>query len=160
MKKFILTLALLLIATPAFAWNLFFIDQMENIAAPGEDEVMGFVLGDYKVHKSSVVIIKTVGAISMFIYTTKNNALAQAANSIPEFRGYGYIDMIWRVALGIGNGTINEMKHITGAKWWVPAAGEDPGHWAFGCVHDWEAAGSPEPSYRCKYRDILGINLD
>lgn len=161
MKKILLTLTLafLLIASPAFAWNLFFIDQLENIADPGEDEIMGFVLGSHKVPKASVVIFKTVGASSMFIYITKSNALAQAANGISEFRGYGYIDMIWRVALGIGNGTINEMKHITGAKWWNSPVGNDPGYWSFGCVHDWEAAGSPEPSYRCKYRDIFGIDL-
>ena len=140
MKKLILTLAFLLIATPAMAWNLFFVDTLENIADPGEDEVMGFVLGTHKVSQSSVVIVKTVGANSMFIYVTKSNALALEADTYPEFRGYGYIDMIWRVALGIGNGTIAEMKHITGAHWYI-----DGEHY-FGCVHDWEAAGSPTPA--------------
>ncbi len=161
MKKLSLGLILVLLffATPAFAWNLFFVDQLENIAETGDPEVMGFVLGTHKVHQSSVVIVKTVGANSMFIYITKSNALAQEANTIAEFRGYGYIDMIWRVALGIGNGTINEMKYITGAKWWTPPVGEESGYWSFGCVHDWEDAGSPEPAYRCKYRDIFGVDL-
>lgn len=160
MKKFLLILIFLFIASPAFAWNLFFIDQAENIALQDEDEVMGFVLGTHKVPKTSVVIIKTVGANSMFIYTTKSNSLALEAYSLPEFRGFGYIDMVTRIAKGLDNAGIwNEIKYITGAHWWVPASGEDPGYWAFGNVKDWETVGSPEPVWFGKYRDIMGIDL-
>ena len=138
--------------------NLFFLAQLENIADPEEDEVMGFVLGEHKISKDSVVIIQTVGEISMFIYTTKNNNLALEAYSLPKFRGLGYIDMIWRIALGLSNaGTLNEMKYITGAHWWVP--GEEGG-WMFGNIHEWEAAGSIEPVWFGKYRDILGVNIE
>ena len=140
------------------SWNLFFIAPITNIGTVAEP-IDGFELGDYKVAKSSVVVIKTVGTMSMFIYTTKDSSLAKVAMDIPEFRGFGYIDMIWRIALGISGGTINEMKHVTGAKWWIPASGGEPGYWMFGCVHDWEDAGSPEPSYRCKYRDIMGVDI-
>ena len=162
MKKLmlILTMALCLCATPALAWNLFFIDQLENIANPGEDEVMGFWLGWHRVHPSQVVIIKTVGNNHMFIYTTKNNALAQEAYNLPEFRGFGYVDMVTRIAEGLDNaGTWNEIKYITGAHWWIPPAGEEPGYWVFGNVKEWTDAGKPEPVWFSRYRDILGINL-
>jgi len=162
-KLFILftILSTLFFASSALAWNLFFIDQMENIAEPGDPEVMGFVLGTKKVAVSSVVIVKTVGLNSMFIYTTKNNALAVEAYSLPEFRGFGYVDMVTRIAQGLSNaGTWNEIKYITAAHWWVPAAGSEPGHWHFGDIHEWETAGSPEPVWFGRYRDIFGVTIE
>jgi len=147
-----------LLATPVLAWNLFFIDQMENIAPPGEDEVMGFVLGEHKISQSRVVIIKTVGASSMFIYTTKSKALAQEAYGLPEFRGFGYVDMVTRIAENLSNaGTWNEIKYITGAHWWVPG---ESGHWMFGSVKEWIDGGRLEPVWFGRYRDILGSNLE
>lgn len=154
-------MALCLSATPAFAWNLFFIDQLENIADPGDPEVMGFVLGEHKVHPSQVVIVKTVGASSMFIYTTKSNVLASEAYSMSEFRGFGYIDMVTRIAEGLSNaGTWAEIKYITGAHWWVPASGGESGYWMFSNVKEWQDAGNPEPVWFGRYRDILGINIE
>ena len=138
------------------SWNLFFIAELENIGTE-DGPVEGFTLGTRKVPKSSVVIVQTVGALSMFIYITKSNALANEAYSIPEFRGFGYADMIWRIATGLTNaGTLNEMKYIAGAHWWLP--GEDGG-WRFGNIKEWEAAGKPEPVWFGKYRDILGVDI-
>lgn len=152
-------LCIFFFATSALAWNLFFVDQLENIAPPGEDEVMGFVLGEHKVSQSSVVIIKNVGVNYMFIYVTGSNALAQEAYAFPEFRGFGYTDMIWRIATGLANaGTQTEMKYITGAHWWV-AAGEDSG-WHFGNIHEWQAAGSLEPVWFGRYRGIFGLDIE
>ena len=137
-------------------WNLFFIAPLINIGTVEEPQE-GFELGDHKVDKSEVVIIQTVGALSMFIYMTSNNALALEAYTIPEFRGFGYTDMIWRIACGLGNaGTQNEMKYITGAHWFI--AGEDGG-WVFGNIKEWEDAGSPEPMWFGKYRDIMGVDI-
>ena len=163
MKKLFLLLTILILflfAAPVLAWNLFFIDQMENIAPPGEDEVLGFVLGEHKIAASRVVIVKTVGASSMFIYTTKDNSLAVEAYCLPEFRGFGYVDMVTRIAEGLSNaGTWNEIKYITGAHWWVPPSTE-PGHWMFASVKEWQDAGSPEPVWFGRYRDILSINIE
>lgn len=154
MKKLFLLatiLIFLLVSAPVFAWNLFFIDQLEDIGG-GE---MGFVLGEHKVSQSSVVIVKTVGATSMFIYSTKDNALAAEAYNLPEFRGFGYIDMVTRIAEELSNaGTWNEIKYITGAHWW------NGGKWQFGNIHEWETAGSPEPVWFGKYRDILGLDIE
>ena len=158
-KLFSLTTILILVLFPApvFAWNLFFIDPLEDIG----DGEMGFVLGEHKVSQSSVVIVKTVGASSMFIYSTKDNALAAEAYNLPEFRGFGYIDMVTRIAEGLNNaGTWNEIKYITGAHWWIPPAGADLGYWMFGNIHEWETAGSPEPVRFGKYRDILGLDIE
>ena len=157
----LVVLALFAFTAPALAWNLFFIDQMENISASGEDEVMGFVLGTHKVPASRVVIVKTVGASSMFIYITKSNALAVEAYSLPEFRGFGYVDMVTRIAEGLANaGTWGEIKYITGAHWWCPPVGGEPGYWLFGNVKEWEAAGSAEPVWFGRFRDILGCNIE
>ena len=164
MKRLFLLLTILMLflfATPVLAWNIFFIDQVENIAEVGEDEVLGFVLGERKIPASSVVIVKTVGASSMFIYTTKSSALAVEAYNLPEFRGFGYVDMVTRITEGLSNaGTWNEIKYITGAHWWVPAAGGEPGYWMFSNVKEWQDAGSPEPVWFGRYRDILGINIE
>ena len=98
MKKLIITIAILLFATPAFGWNLFFIDQLEDI---GEGE-MGFVLGTYNVSQSQVVIIGNVGLNYLFIYVTNNNTLANEAYSFPEYRAerfrfvlYRYRGILW-----------------------------------------------------------------
>lgn len=153
-------LSVLFFASSVLAWNLFFIDQMENISEAGEDEVLGFVFGGYKIPASSVVIVKTVGATSMFIYSTKDTTLAAEAYNLPEFRGFGYIDMVTRIAEGLSNaGTWNEIKYITGAHWWVPPTTE-AGYWMFASVKEWQDAGSPEPVWFGRYRDILGINIE
>lgn len=132
-------------------WNLFFIAQEQDL---GEGE-MGFVLGTHNVPTSSVVVVQTVGALSMFIYVTNNNDLALEAYALPEFRGFGYTDMIWRIASGLSNaGTANEMKYVTGAHWVVG------GEWFFGNIHDWEAAGSPEPMWFGRYRGIMGVDIE
>ena len=163
MKRLFTLLTILiffLFAAPVFAWNLFFIDQVENIAPPGEPEGLGFVLGGHKIAASRVVIVKTVGASSMFIYTTKDTALAVKAYGLPEFRGFGYVDMVTRIAEGLSNaGTWNEIKYITGAHWGVPPTTE-AGHWMFSSVKEWQDAGSPEPVWFGRYRDILGINIE
>ena len=162
-KLFLLTtiLALFAFTAPALAWNLFFIDQLEVISEPGNPEEMGFILGEHKIAKSRVVLIKTVGVSSMFIYITKSNALAVEAYSLPEFRGFGYVDMVTRIAEGLTNaGTWAEIKYITGAHWWNPPAGGEPGYWLFGNVKDWEAAGSTEPVWFGRFRDILGCNIE
>lgn len=142
-------------ATSALAWNLFFIDQLEDISLPGEEEVMGFVLGGHKIPASSTVIVKTVGASSMFIYTTSSTPLAQEAYSLPEFRGFGYVDMVTRIAEGLANaGTWNEIKYITGAHWFTG------GDWFFGSVKEWIDAGRIEPVWFGRYRNILGRDLE
>lgn len=157
MKKLFLLLSIIILLTftvPANAWNLFFIDQMENIAEPGDPEVMGFVLGTKKVAVSSVVIVKTVGVNSMFIYITKSNALAAEAYNLPEFRGFGYVDMVTRIALEVDNaGNWNEIKYVTAAHWW------DGSKWKSGDIHEWETAGSLEPVWFGRYRDICKVDI-
>ncbi len=135
-------------------WNLFFIAQPENIGTV-EEPVEGYVLGTHKVPKDHVVVVKTVGNNDMFIYITGNNTLALEAYALPEFRGFGYTDMIWRIACGLSNaGSQNEMKYVTGAHW------RDGGEWHVGNIHDWEAAGSPEPMWFGRYRGILGVDIE
>ena len=139
------------------SWNLFFIAELENIGTESEP-VEGFVLGTHEVPKSSVVIIQTVGNFSMFIYITQKASLAEEAYTLPEFRGFGYADMVWRIAKGLSNaGTLNEMEYVAGAHWFIP--GEDGG-WMFGNIHEWDAAGSPEPVWFGRYRDIMGVDIE
>ncbi|GAG60760.1 unnamed protein product, partial [marine sediment metagenome] len=85
---------------------------------------------------------------------TGSNTLAAEAYNFSEFRGFGYADMIWRVALGIGNGTALEMKYVAGAHWFTG------GEWYFGNIHDWEDAGSPEPVWFGRYRGIFGVDIE
>ena len=154
MRRLFLLITILmsfLLVAPVFAWNLFFIDQLEDI---GEGE-MGFVLGEYKLSQSDVVIIKNVGVNYMFIYCTGNSDLAAEAYNLPEFRGFGYIDMVTRIAEGLSNaGTWNEIKYITGAHWYIG------GEWYFGNIHEWETAGSPEPVWFGRYRGIFAVDIE
>jgi len=161
MKKFwILGLLLVvLIASPASAkkWTCFFVDQEEDID-PGPDTVLGFILdpggpNETAIPTSNVVIVKTVGANSMFIYTTQNLSIANKAYQMAEFRGFGYVDMVMRIAQGLGSGTLNEIEYITGAHWYTG------GEWHFGNIKDWDSAGNPEPVWFGRYRGILGVEI-
>ena len=145
------TLFLLSLNTSTLGWNLFFIDQLEDIG----DGEMGFVLGEYKLTQSQVVTVKTVGANHMFIYVTENSGLVVVAYTLPEFRGFGYADMIWRIAVGLSNaGTLAEMKYVGGAHWYTG------GEWHFGSIHEWETAGSLEPVWFGRYRGIFGVDIE
>ena len=70
-----------------------------------------------------------------------------------EFRGFGYVDMVMRLAQGLSSGTLNELEYMTGAHWY------DGGEWHFGDVKDWKAAGSPSSVYFTRLRDIMGVDL-
>jgi len=141
MKKLIV-IAILLMASPAFAWNLFFIASQEDIG----DGVMGYKLGpdDTIVQLSRCTNLKTVGATHLFRVSVKNTSLVNEIVTTPwsEFRAIGdgmnpYLDFAMRIALGLSSGSVNELKHTVGAHWYAG------GEWHFGSVADWETAGSP-----------------
>jgi len=149
-------LGIILIATPAFAWNLFFIAQQEVIGQQEGQDVYGYKLGpeDTIVQLNQVVNIKTVDANHMILYITKNNSIANECKDWTEFRGFGYTDMVMRVAQGLSNGTLNEIEYITGAHWYTG------GEWHFGSVKDWKTAGSPATVWFGKLRDIYGVGIE
>lgn len=155
----LILLAVMLVASPVWArkWTCFFIDQEETIGTP-PDDYQGFIVdpggpNETIIRKDAVVIVKTVGANSMFIYTTQNPAIANKAYQVPEFRGFGYVDMVMRIAQGLGSGTLNEIEYITGAHWWDGTA------WNFGNIKDWDDAGNPEPVWFGRYKGILGVEI-
>jgi len=157
MKKLLITLGLvLLLATPASAWNLFFIAQLEVVGQQEGEDIYGYKLGpdDTIVLQKNVWLIKTVGANHCFVYITDNNALALAVKDWDEFRGFGYVDAAWRVALGLSNGTLNELKYQTGAHWYTG------GEWHDGTIIEWQNAGSPAIVYFTKLRGLFNLELE
>ena len=157
MKKILLSLVLVLcFALPASAWNLFFLAEQEVIGQSEGQDVYGYKLGpeDVVVALDQVVDLKAVGATHMFMYITKNNSFVNKVKDWDEFRGFGYIDMVMRVAQGLSNGTLGELEYITGAHW------VDGSEWHFGSIKDWKAAGSPSTVWFGKYRDIFGVNVE
>ena len=156
MKKLLLTLALvLLFAAPVSAWNLFFVAQQEVVGQSEGEDVYGYKLGpdDKIVIPSQVTVIQQVGANYCFVYITNNNALALEVKDWPEFRGFGYTDFIWRIALGLSSGNLAEAKYMSGAHWYVG------GEWHFGTIKQWEDAGSPPIVYFSRLRDFFGIDM-
>ena len=161
MKKLVIILGLvLLIATPASAWNLFFIAQQEVIGQDAEgQDIYGYKLGptDTIVRLNKTWPIKNVGNTYFFMIVVKNSALASEIITTPwtEFRAIGqgsnpYMDFAMRIALGLSGGTLNELKYIVGVEWY------SGGEWHHGDVHEWEAAGSPSNVMFGPVRGILG----
>jgi len=157
MKRLIILLSVVfLFPISANAWNLFFIAQQEVIGQVEGQDVYGYKLGpaDTIVQLNQVVNIKTVGNTHMILYITKNNSIANQCKDWAEFRGFGYTDMIMRVAQGLSNGTLNEIEYITGAHWYAG------GEWHFGNIKDWKAAGSPTSVWFGKLRDIYDVRIE
>ena len=150
-----IVLGLLLIASPAFAWNLFFIAEQEVIGQSEGVDVYGYRLGpdDTVVQLRQVVDYYQVGNTHLFLYTGASDSIANLCKDWSEFRGFGQIDMVMRLAQGLSNGTLNELEYITGAHWYAG------GEWHFGNVKDWKTAGSPTAVYFTRFRDIMGLDL-
>lgn len=156
LRLIVLTLVILIFTVvPASAWNLMFIAQQEVIGQVDGEDVYGYKLGpeDQIVQTHQVVDLKTVGANHLFLYITDSNALANVVKDWSEFRGFGYVDAVMRIAQGLSNGTLNEIEYMTGAKWYTG------GEWHFGNVKDWKDAGSPAQVYFTRLRDVLGVDI-
>ena len=137
-------------------FNLFFKAQQEVIGQDEEsNDIMGYKLGpaDLIVHVEQVVNLLTVGSWHLIVYLDAGETLANQVKDWPEFAGFGYIDMVMRVAVGLSNLNISDIKYITGAHWY------SSGEWRFGSVKDWEDAGSPPIVWFGKYRDFLGVDI-
>jgi len=149
-------IGLLFLSTPAFAWNLFFIAQQEVVGQANGEDIYGYKLGpdDLIVLPAQVTELQNVGATYLFLYITNSNALANQVKDWSEFRGFGYTDMVMRIAQGLSNGTLNEIEYVTGARWFVG------GEWHFGNVKDWKAAGSPAQVVFGRYRGIYGVDIE
>jgi len=144
-------------------WKLFFIAQPQIANEGQEDEFTYYQLGTYQVSKSQVVVFQTDSGYDLFCYVTQNSTLANYAYSLPEFIGVNSpTDVVARYTLGLSNAaTVAQMKKIIGARWWVPYVDEEnPAHWAFGNIEEWQTAGSPEPVWFGSYRKILGVEYD
>jgi len=152
MKKLIV-LFIMLFAAPAFGWNLFFVAQQETLS---DGLTTGYKLGptNYELPVAQVLNVKTVGTTHMFMYHTQDDSIANVVKDWSEFRGFGYIDMVMRVAQGLSNGTLSEIEYVTGAHWYTG------GSWHFGTVKDWKAAGSPVQVWFGKYIDIFGMEIE
>jgi len=138
------------------AWILFFIAEREVLGQDEEEnDIMGYKLGpdDHEVLPNQVIELKNVGSTYLFKYITKNDSVANQVKDWPEFRGFGYTDCVMRIALGLSNGTLAEIKHMTGAHWFTG------GEWHFGSAKDWEDAGSPDQVWFGHLRGILGVEV-
>jgi len=134
-------------------WKLFFKAQQEVIDA--EEGTLGYKLGpnDYVVQLNEVVDILTVGNIHCIMYSTNDSSIANLVKDWDEFMGFGYIDMVMRIAQGLSKVTLDEIEYLSGAHWY------SGGEWHFGNIKDWKAAGSPTSVWFGKYRDIMGMDL-
>ena len=102
---------------------------------------------------SQVTIFQQVGNTYCIIYESKSNALALEVMDWDEFRGFGYVDGIWRVQLGLSQGNVLEQKYMTGASWYIEEA------WHHGTVKGWEDAGSPPKVYFHRLRDLFRVDI-
>ncbi len=72
-------------------------------------------------------------------FTTANPAHLEMADTMAEFLGTGYIDMLARVAHGISNFNLTQISMLFRAQWKV---GDD---WISGSAKQWIDAGKPTP---------------
>ena len=136
-------------------WKVAFIAQIEDLG----EGVMGFKLGpsDYELKESEVFTIASVGSTYFFMYFAVDKAQVLTVYDWPEFRGCGqtvrdcYLDVLARVAAGIGVGTLNEVKRMIRAHYLVG------GEWTSGDIATFETAGSPEPCYFTNMIDLFGV---
>lgn len=137
-------------------WKVAFIAQKETLS---DGETEGFKLGpsDYELPLSQVFPLTNQGNTYFFMVFNANKNQALITYNWNEFRGIGesitdcYKDTIARVAAGIGNGTLNEVKYMIRANYKVG------GEWTSGNIHDFETAGSPEPVYFTNLIDMFGV---
>lgn len=139
-------------------WKVAFIAQKETWV-DGESEVEGFKLGpsDYKIPLSQAFVV--ANHLNTYFFMVFNADLNEAliAYNWDEFRGAGqkisdcYKDVLARVILGIGHGTINEVKYMIRAHYSVG------GNLVSSNIHDFETAGSPEPCYFTNLIDLFGV---
>ena len=137
-------------------WALFFKAQQEPIGQDEEEnDIMGYKLGpdDHIVQTSQVVDILTVGNYHCILYVTENTAIVNRVKDWPEFLGFGYTDIVMRLAQGLSNATLSDIEYLTGAHWFKD------GEWHFGNVKNWKAAGSPDGVWFGKLRDVMGMDL-
>ena len=136
-------------------WKVAFIAQIEDLG----EGVMGFKLGpsDYELKESEVFTIANVGSTYFFMYFAVDKAQVLTVYDWGEFRGAGqtvrdcYLDVLARVAAGIGVGTLNEVKRMIRAHYLVG------GEWTSGDIATFETAGSPEPCYFTNMIDLFGV---
>ena len=139
-------------------WKVAFIAQKESWVE-GDETVEGFKLGpsDYKVRLPQAFILASQGNTYFFMVFNAGKSQALTAYDWDEFRGVGqtiadcYKDVVARVAAGVGNGTLNEIKYMIRAHYKVG------GEWTSGNIHDFETAGSPEPVYFTNLIDMFGV---
>jgi len=136
-------------------WKLFFKAKQEVIDQVDGDDAMGYKLGpnDHIVQISQVVDILQVASYHCILYVTDNTSIANQVKDWDEFMGFGYIDMVMRVAQGLSDIPLSDIEYLTGAHWY------SGGEWHFGNVKNWKAAGSPEAVWFGKLRDVMGIDL-
>jgi len=136
-------------------WKVAFIAQIEDLG----EGVMGFKLGpsDYELKESEVFTVTSVGSTYFFMYFAVDKAQVLTVYDWSEFRGAGqtvrncYLDVLARVAAGIGVGTLNEVKRMIRAHYLVG------GEWTSGDIATFETAGSPEPCYFTNMIDLFGV---
>ena len=139
-------------------WKVSFIAERELINVPDGEDFYGYKLGpsDYELKESEVFHIANVGNIYFFMYFAVNQAQVLQVYDWNEFRGAGktvrdcYLDTLARVATGIGNGTLDEVKRMIRAHYLVG------GEWTSGDIATFESAGSPEPCYFTNMIDLFG----
>ena len=140
-------------------WKVAFIAQREIIDTVDGVDVYGYKLGpsDYVLTIPEVFHIANVGNIYFFMYFAVNQAQVLQVYDWDEFRGAGqtvrdcYLDVLARVATGIGVGTLNEVKRMIRAHYLVG------GEWTSGDIATFETAGSPEPCYFTNMIDLYGV---
>jgi len=137
-------------------WTIFLKAKQEVIGQQDGEDVMGYKLGptNYIVQLHQVVNILTVGSYHCILHMTDSSSIANLVKDWPEFMGFGYTDMVMRIAQGLSQVTLSDIEYLTGAHWFTG------GEWHFGNVKDWKAAGSPTTVWFGKYRDVMGLSLE
>ena len=137
-------------------WKVAFVAQIEDLDGEG---VMGFKLGpsDYEIKEQEVFTVASVGSTYFFMYFSASKEQVLTVYDWDEFRGAGqtirdcYLDVLARVATGIGNGSLVEVKYMIRAHYL------NEGTWTSGDITTFEAAGSPEPCYFTNMIDLFGV---
>lgn len=136
-------------------WQIYFKAQQEVIGQVDGVDVMGYKIGtdDIILKTKQVTNIITVGNYHCILFLTDSQSLAAKARSMPEFMGFGNMDMVWRIFYDMTDMTINDLKYLAGAHWLVD------NEWKRGSIKDWEDAGKPPDVVFLPQREILGINM-
>ena len=119
------------------------------------DENKFYIINGTDIPKSKTVFFAEDDGDDIFCLVTNDKDFVSSAYNTDEFLATGSpLDLAVRHALKFKDTKLKELKYLIGARW--PGVEGN----VFGNVHDWEAAGKPEPVKFGPFRKILGVDYD